>query len=201
MNRSRDFRTKARRFDRTQRPPRYYLIDFRWSRQYNTRDALDLPPQGKSAPENRLSRWCNPFRADIYFLGNLVRVHFMKVNLFGLVCFVAYLTFQEYNGFGFMEGLVDSMMLEYPGTQPRIEEIIEEFSRIRGSLSADKLRSPITPRNDPSIISAFRYTSQAIRTIRYTISEKPAIPDPITDNWGCLGKGIYFIVEVETYVD
>jgi len=123
----------------------------------------------------------------------------MEVNLLGLVCFVAYRAFQEYSGFEFMEDLVNLMTLEDPVKRPRIEEVVKRFSRIRESLSAAKLRSPIKSRNDPSIITAFRCTSQAIRTIRYIISQKPAIPDPITDNWGCLGKGIYFIVEVETY--
>lgn len=83
INRSRDFRGKPQRYDRTQRPPRYYLIDFGLSRQYSSRNALDDPLRGgdKSAPEHQHRRRCNPFHTDIYHLGNLVRERLMKVML------------------------------------------------------------------------------------------------------------------------
>jgi len=83
INRSRDFRRIPRRYNRTQRPPRYYLIDFSLSRRYFSRNALDEPLVGddKSVPEHQYKRWCNPFSTDIYHLGNLVRECFMKVVL------------------------------------------------------------------------------------------------------------------------
>ena len=87
FNRSRDFKQRS---NRTQRPARYYLIDFSLSRKYVSRNVLDEPLVGddKSAPEHHHKRsWCNPFRTDIYHLGNLVRECFMKVVLleFGLL--------------------------------------------------------------------------------------------------------------------
>jgi hypothetical protein len=84
INRSRDFKNKLPRFDRTQRPPRYYLIDFGLSRQYSSRNAIDDPLRGgdKSAPEHQSGRRCNPFQTDIYHLGNLVRERFIKVIVF-----------------------------------------------------------------------------------------------------------------------
>ena len=83
LDRSRDFKGRARRYTRTQRPPRYYLIDFGLSRQYNSRQAFDAPLRGgdKSAPEHRNLTRCNPFYTDIYDLGNLVRQEFIKVRL------------------------------------------------------------------------------------------------------------------------
>ena len=56
INRTKDFKGKAPRYDRTQRPPRYHLIDFGLSRQYSSRDALDSPLYGgdKSAPPDNL---------------------------------------------------------------------------------------------------------------------------------------------------
>jgi hypothetical protein len=82
MDRSRDFKGRAKRYTRTQRPPRYYLIDFGLSRQYRSRKALDVPLRGgdKSAPEHRNAALCNPFYTDIYYLGNLVRQEFMQVR-------------------------------------------------------------------------------------------------------------------------
>jgi len=83
LNRTRDFKGKAKRYTRTQRPPRYFLIDFGLSRQYLSREALDEPLRGgdKSAPEHQNGTWCNPFHTDIYYLGNLVRQEFMQVRL------------------------------------------------------------------------------------------------------------------------
>jgi serine/threonine protein kinase len=81
INRSKDFKGTAARYDRTQRPPRYYLIDFGLSRQYSSRNVLDKPLRGgdKSAPEHRHGRLCNPFHTDIYYLGNLIRERFIMV--------------------------------------------------------------------------------------------------------------------------
>jgi hypothetical protein len=81
INRSRDFKGRAKRFTRTRRPTRYYLIDFGLSRRYSSRNALDEPLRSgdKSAPEHRLGRLYNPFQKDIHDFGNLVRERFLKV--------------------------------------------------------------------------------------------------------------------------
>jgi len=84
INRSRDFKGQPEHYGRTQRPPRYYLIDFGLSCQYSSRDVLDEPIRGgdKSAPEHKLGRLCNPFYTDIYYLGNLIKERFLEVMLF-----------------------------------------------------------------------------------------------------------------------
>ena len=96
---------------------------------------------------------------------------------------------------------MNSMMHTAPMMRPRIEDVVARFSRIRESLSVAKLRSLITSRWDSSIITAFRHTGQAIRTVWYIISKTPAISVPIMDHWGCLDKGLCFIVEVGIYVN
>ena len=83
-NRSKDFRHKAKVYSRTRRPTRYLLIDFGLSRQYDPAAGppLDQPLQGgdKSAPEHQDGKTpCNPFPTDVYYLGNLVRQHYIKV--------------------------------------------------------------------------------------------------------------------------
>lgn len=162
INRRRDFRGRAKRFTRTLRPTRYYLIDFGLSRRYNSRNALDQPIRGgdKSAPEHRFGNLCNPFHTDIYYLGNLVRERFLKL----------------YNGFEFMVGLVDAMTDENPGERPTIENVISRFSDIRDSLSELKLRSLITSKKDPSLVTTYRYVRQVVRTVEYIILKKAAIP-------------------------
>ncbi len=77
-----------------------------------------------------------------------------------------------------MEELVGAMTAEVPAKRPTIEEVIVKISHIRNSLSEFKLRSLITSRKHPTLITTYRYTRQAIRTLQYIILQKPAIPDP-----------------------
>ena len=84
MDRSKDFRRKAKWYTRTRRPTKYLLIDFGLSRRYDPANGppLDKPYQGgdKSAPEHQdQERSCNPFPTDVYYLGNLVREEFIQV--------------------------------------------------------------------------------------------------------------------------
>ena len=82
INQNKNFKGTAKAYTRTQRPPRYYFINFGLSSQYPSRDAMDEPQQGedKSAPEHRSVQRCNPFHTDIYYIGNLVRQEFMKAG-------------------------------------------------------------------------------------------------------------------------
>ena len=88
-NRNRDFKGKATAYTRTQRPPRYLLIDLGLSRWYPKRDITDEPLHGedRSAPELKSQNWSNPFNTDIYYIGNLVRDEFMRVRDKPTYCF------------------------------------------------------------------------------------------------------------------
>jgi hypothetical protein len=77
-----------------------------------------------------------------------------------------------------MEELVGAMTAVYPAKRPVIEEVVEKFTHIRNSQSEFKLRSLIASRKDPTLITTYRYTCQAIRTLQYIVLQKPAIPDP-----------------------
>jgi hypothetical protein len=82
----RDWKGPARYRARTQRPPRYYLIDFGLSKVYPPEDGppRDIPVQGgdKSVPEfaNDSREPYDPFPVDVYYLGNWIREYFMKVS-------------------------------------------------------------------------------------------------------------------------
>jgi hypothetical protein len=75
-----------------------------------------------------------------------------------------------------MEGLVDAMTDESPEKRPTIEEVISRFSLIQNSLNKIKLRTFITAKRDPSLFTVCRHTRQVIRTARYALSRKAAIP-------------------------
>lgn len=84
MDRRRDWKGKAKCYTRTQRPPKYCLIDFGLSRRYDPKAGPPLEPilrgGDKSAPEHSdLSKAVDPFPTDIYYLGNLIREQFIQV--------------------------------------------------------------------------------------------------------------------------
>ena len=181
LNRSQDFKRRAERYTRTARPPRYYLIDFGLSRQYSSRNTLDqlLRLGDMSTPEHKQGGRYNPFCTDIYYLGNLVREHFLLVRLDLSSAFHGTDEIvQKYNGFEFIEELVDAMRNDRPTERPTIEEVVEKFDSIRRSLSPVKLRSPITSKEDPMIFTMFRHAIQLARTLRYVIQRRPAVPVP-----------------------
>ena len=75
----------AKHYTRTERPPKYYLIDFGISRRYDPKDGppMEDPILGgdKTVPEFQTSvAACNPFPTDVYYLGNVVRKDFIQVR-------------------------------------------------------------------------------------------------------------------------
>ena len=84
-NRTRDYKGTARSYTRTQRPPKYYLIDFGISRKYDPAEGhpLEQPIFGgdKSVPEfHRSLDPCDPYPTDVYYAGNLIREDFLDVR-------------------------------------------------------------------------------------------------------------------------
>ena len=86
QHRKRDFSGYARFKTRTERPPRYCLIDFGLSRRYNSIvNALDLPVWGgdRQVPEFvEYDRPHNPFPTDVFYIGNAIKKDFLDVRSF-----------------------------------------------------------------------------------------------------------------------
>lgn len=80
---------KAGHFTRTQRPVRYYFIDFGLSVHFQGQEARSiLPVRGgdHTAPEHLPILMAkrqpqDPFATDVYYIGNLVRQEFLDVGL------------------------------------------------------------------------------------------------------------------------
>ncbi|KAN0139105.1 hypothetical protein V8E53_003107 [Lactarius tabidus] len=167
IGKSKDFRHKIRGYSRTRRPTRYLLIDFGLSRHYDPANGppLDVPLHGgdRSAPEHQdgVTR-CNPFPTDVYYLGNLVRQHYI----------------QKFKGFEFMEPLVTDMVQEDPGKRPNMDEVVSRFSVIKKKLSTWKLRSRIARKDEIWLVAAWRSVGHWYRTMGYVITNKAAIPEP-----------------------
>lgn len=84
---NRDFTGTARHYSRTERPTKYYYVDFGLSRKYSPDEypPRELPILGgdKSVPEFQGEGYdeaVDPFPTDIYYLGNLIRMAFTMVR-------------------------------------------------------------------------------------------------------------------------
>lgn len=82
----RDFSGYARYKSRTERPPKYFLIDFGLSRCYGASIAnpVEIPIWGadKEVPEFQNSNApCDPFPTDVFYIGNTIRKDFVEVSL------------------------------------------------------------------------------------------------------------------------
>ncbi|KAH8988767.1 kinase-like domain-containing protein [Lactarius hatsudake] len=164
---SKDFRRKVKGYSRTRRPTRYLLIDFGHSRIYDPANGppLDQPLAGgdKSAPEHQDQKGlCNPFPTDVYYLGNLVRKHYM----------------QKYHGLEFMEPLIVDMVQEDPKKRPSMDEVVTHFAEIRSKLSTWKLRSRMARNIEIWPVAAWRSVAHWYRTIGYVLARKAPIPEP-----------------------
>ncbi|KAI0041033.1 hypothetical protein FA95DRAFT_1501976 [Auriscalpium vulgare] len=169
INRTRNFHWFAKSYTRTQRPPRYYLIDFGLSGTY---DPAEGPPRDivrrggdKSAPEHRNYRdlpVVDPFPTDIYYLGNLLREDFMN----------------KYYGFEFLEPLVADMVQEDPSLRPKISVVVARFAEISAALTTWKLRSRLVGRKDSFILGPYRWIRHIYRTTGYILTRTPAVPMP-----------------------
>jgi hypothetical protein len=78
-----DLTQKARRYNRTECPPKYYFMDFCISRRYLANPTLDYVVRWKNhfAPEyKRPEHPCDPFALDVYLLGTMIKTHFLMVS-------------------------------------------------------------------------------------------------------------------------
>lgn len=162
----RDFSGNARHHTRTQRPPKYYIIDFGLSRQYDANDdnPLEYPVLGgdKTVPEfqNDMDVPLNPFPTDVYYLGNIIREQFLNIK----------------SGFEFLKPLVDDMVQDDPSKRPTMEQAVERFDSIRQHLSTWKLRSRVTARDEGPFEHMYRGAAHWKRRISFIVSRVSAIP-------------------------
>ncbi|PIL35983.1 hypothetical protein GSI_01643 [Ganoderma sinense ZZ0214-1] len=143
-----DFKRRVRRFSRTERPIKYYYIDFGISRKYAPDEDSPLEDiivgGDKSVPEfEGTDEPQNPFWTDIYYLGNLIRIGFLERT----------------HGFEFMQSFVEDMVQKDPEKRPIISQARSRFEGLRGSLSERKLRSRVMIyRDEFAVFSFFRDT-------------------------------------------
>jgi hypothetical protein len=180
----RDYRGYARHYTRTQRPPKYYFIDFGLSRRYDAQEdnPLEYPIFGgdKSVPEfqNSTDIPLNPFPTDVYYLGNAIKQEFLDVSMFytGLLRLIAYYQIKSKKGFEFLKPLVDDMVQNDPKSRPTMNVVVERFDTIRQQLSSWKLRSRVIARNEDIFETVYRSAAHWRRRIGFIVKRAPAVP-------------------------
>lgn len=163
-------RGKPRHYSRTERPPRYYFIDYGISTwYYDHQPHIEIPVKGgdKTAPEHAIlvdgkRVPCDPFPTDIYYLGNLIKTQFIEPNV----------------NFGFMRSLANDMIQEDPAKRPSIDEVIKRFNDIMARLSWFRLRSRIVPKSDIKFPPVYlvKEIIHVFRTASYILRSLPALP-------------------------
>ncbi|KAI1795560.1 kinase-like domain-containing protein [Ganoderma leucocontextum] len=165
--RSYDFQRRVRRFTRTERPVKYYYIDFGISRIYASDDTSPLEDiivgGDKSVPEfEGTDEPQNPFWTDIYYLGNLIRTGFLE---------------RAY-GFEFMQPLINDMVQKDPSKRPTVGQARSRFEELRGSLSERKLRSRVVYGDEFAVTGLFRSLKHYFRARKHAWQGTSALPTP-----------------------
>ncbi|KAF9230234.1 kinase-like domain-containing protein [Melanogaster broomeanus] len=162
---NRDYSGLAKHFTRTQRPPKYYFIDFGISRRYDPSEAnpREVPIWGgdKDVPEFQDSNEpCNPFPTDVFYIGNAIKKDFIQTK----------------RGFEFMWPLVADMIQADPAKRPTMEEVVARFDSICRGLSSWKLRSRAVDDDEDVFELVARTTSHWTRRIGFVTRGVPAMP-------------------------
>ncbi|KAJ7246812.1 kinase-like domain-containing protein [Mycena haematopus] len=173
QKRTPDFKSNASHYARTRLPVKYYFIDFGLSRRYDPANGSPLEPiilgGDKSPPEHSNPGDCDPFPTDIYFLGNLIRRHFLD----------GYEDLSDHGklGFEFMRPLVNDMVQDDPTQRPTINEVVVRFAEIQNGLSSWKLRSRVLGKREYPYLPQ-RIVGHWLRRVRSIIMRVPALPAP-----------------------
>ncbi|KAG2135809.1 hypothetical protein DEU56DRAFT_806636 [Suillus clintonianus] len=164
--RTRDLKGDARHYSRTQRPTKYFLIDFGLSRRYDPSVTNPLEPVilggDKTVPEFKSLKPQNPFPTDVYYIGHAIQETFLD----------------EYNGFDFIEPLILDMVQENPSLRPTMEQVIGRLAIICQGLSTRKLRSRLTAKQEGRFQSLLKDIDHWQRQFLFIIRRLPAIPRP-----------------------
>ncbi|KAF8647095.1 hypothetical protein AX16_006929 [Volvariella volvacea WC 439] len=163
----------AKSLTRTQKPPRYYFVDFGISRKYDPNDSNPLEPPiwggDRTAPEFQGDLHpVNPFPTDVYYIGNMIRENFLQGN--------PEIFIPAYRGFEFMWPLVNDMVQSDPSRRPNMDEVVARFEDIRRRLTTSHLRARPVLQGDTSFQSAHYAVSHVARRLGYALRHIPPVP-------------------------
>ncbi|KAF9073658.1 kinase-like domain-containing protein [Rhodocollybia butyracea] len=169
-----DWSGRVLHHSRTRCPPKYYLIDFGFSCQYDPSQPRPLESAimsgGYCPPEAEAETPCDPFATDVFLLGNMMNTSFLEGD-------------EEFrrpgiHGLEFFKELVDDMMADDPTERPTMDEVASRFSAIVQKQPWWKLRARAAKKNEFVILKPFRTLHHILWTTSMILMLKPAIPCP-----------------------
>ncbi|KAJ7501023.1 hypothetical protein B0H11DRAFT_753413 [Mycena galericulata] len=162
-----DFSGKAKAFTRTQRPSRYFWIDYGLSGTYDRSDrpGLLLVPYvmggNKDIPETKQKRkHADPFAADVWWMGDLIQKKLIT----------------SYSGLEFLKPLVVNMCQENPEDRPSMTAAAAQFDAILAQCSACRLRGLTVRRKDQLVHFLRAFPAYILHTLAYLLMQVPALP-------------------------
>ncbi|KAF5320432.1 hypothetical protein D9611_010813 [Ephemerocybe angulata] len=150
------------KYTRTQRRPKYYIIDFGLSVRYEPHEMPPMRVMGAYGSDRTVPEYTsryephNPFPIDIYCLGNMIRREILTAN-------------PEQMGFAWIIPLIEDMMNPDPTRRPTIDEVATRYDEDVSLLTYPLLRS----RWIQTWIEALPHF---LRKIRYIQRQTPPIP-------------------------
>ncbi|KAJ7109618.1 hypothetical protein C8R43DRAFT_1161456 [Mycena crocata] len=142
------------------------IIDFGLSRRYDPSKGPPVEHAVSSGDRNppEYGAECNPFPADIYCLGNLLKRHFIRSDP-SCVC-----GGDRHPPLQFLKPLVDDMTHNNPAMRPTIGEVIVRFNHDCARLSQWQLRKP------GQALEWHAWFNQALRQVKNIFKGIPALP-------------------------
>ncbi|KDR71819.1 hypothetical protein GALMADRAFT_126764 [Galerina marginata CBS 339.88] len=164
-----DLSGPAKFYTRTQRPSKYFLIDFGFSRLYDASNTSPLEITFVIGSEDYATELQNPFVTDIYYLGELIRQVFLDGHPIST-------SIRGYRGFEFLRPLVNDMMQTDPAKRPKIDEVVKRFDDIANGLTTWKLRSRTSSRRANIFQDFGHFVAHWSRKIVFVAKGTPAVP-------------------------
>ncbi|KAF8510642.1 kinase-like domain-containing protein [Hysterangium stoloniferum] len=169
LSNSKDLRRYTTHYTRTERPPKYYMLDFGLSRHY-PEIRLDAPVRGgdKTVPEFQGEGHetpYDPFPVDVYYLGNIIFEKFLSLK-----------DPQTYSNLEFVRPLVSDMMQNDPQKRPTIFQVVSRMDEIISTLTEFQLRCRLIRRTEHMPFRLIRDVIHFMRQARFVVWRVPAIP-------------------------
>ncbi|KAJ7143387.1 kinase-like domain-containing protein [Mycena crocata] len=145
----RDWSGPAKHLTRTQRPVKYYIVDFGLTQKYHPDRPRPLDPPGfggdQTVPEFQSGALCDSFAVDVYCLGNTFREMLLERSMFS----------RGTKGLGFLRPLVQEMVQDDPKLRPTMDQVAEKFTRIRSRLHWWTLRARAADIEEGAVVGFF----------------------------------------------
>lgn len=166
-----DISSDAPVLSRAAAPVNYYFIDFGISTRF-TSDApsrLVVGSWGLDGEPPELSETVpyDPFKLDVFLIGNLMRRQFCDVRIFALYTssLLTNTSAQVYSNLTMLEPLMNRMVHQDPTRRPTAAEAHQQYKAIRRSVSPLYKHWSLQPRDSYALVRALRHTYSLVSAL------------------------------------